>query len=339
MKINTCEWREFTVGEIFNILNGKGITQEEIELNPGSFAAVQSGEDNNGIIGRIDRNYCIEQGYTMTDDICLTVARSGTSGFVSFQAHGCVVGDSAKILLLKDRTAANTFVYLFLQTILLANQYKYSYGRKVTEDKYKLVILKLPTNPDGTPDWVFMEQFIKTLHHKPITTCISQTNKLIFDISQWGVYRLGDYFIIEKGKRLTAEDQTQGETPYIGAIDSNNGLANKIGQYPIHSGNTISLSYNGSVGEAFYQPRPFWATDDVNVLYFKQTNGFEFNQYIAIFICSVLKLEKYRFSYGRKWTKENMESSIVKLPKKNDGSPDWAFMEKYIKSLPYGDRI
>ena len=50
----------------------------------------------------------------------------------------------------------------------------------------------------------------------------------------------------------------------------NDGVANYIGQAAIQDGNTISLSYNGSVGEAFYQPRPSWATDDVNVLISKK---------------------------------------------------------------------
>ena len=108
------------------------------------------------------------------------------------------------------------------------------------------------------------------------------------DFSTWKKYRLGDLFEIKKGKRLTAEDQTEGFTPYIGAIDSNNGIANHIGQDAIHLGNTISLSYNGSVGEAFYQPVPFWATDDVNVLYFRDENGALFNEKIALFICCLL---------------------------------------------------
>lgn len=149
---------------------------------------------------------------------------------------------------------------------------------------------------------------------------------------------VGDYFEIKKGKRLTAEDQTEGTTLYIGAIDSNNGVANKIGQEPIHEGNTISLSYNGSVGEAFYQPEPFWATDDVNVLYFRPENGIQFNKYIALFVCAVLRQEKYRYSYGRKWVLENMKTTVIKLPAKGE-KPDWAFMESYMKSLPYGDRI
>lgn len=148
----------------------------------------------------------------------------------------------------------------------------------------------------------------------------------------WKKYRLDDIFDIRKGKRLTAEDQIDGITPYIGAIDSNNGISNYIEQEPIHQGNTISLSYNGSVGEAFYQPKPFWATDDVNVLYFRKENGVDFNEYIGLFICTVLKQEKYRYCYGRKWVLDSMKETVIELPSKSD-LPDWQFMEDYIKYL------
>lgn len=151
---------------------------------------------------------------------------------------------------------------------------------------------------------------------------------------QWKEYRLGDLFDIRKGKRLTAEDQTPGTTPYIGAIDSNNGIANYIDQEATHAGNTITLSYNGSVGEAFYQPTAFWATDDVNVLYFKDSNGVRFNQYIALFICTILRKEKYRYCYGRKWILESMNETRIKLPTKNN-TPDWEWIENYVKSLPH----
>lgn len=169
------------------------------------------------------------------------------------------------------------------------------------------------------------------------------------EINKWRRFYLGRLFTIKKGKRLTSADQEEGENIYIGAIDSNNGVANHIGQQPIHSGNTISLSYNGSVGEAFYQPGPYWATDDVNALY----PVFEgFNQYIGLFVVTVIRQEKYRFSYGRKWTLDNMKNSDILLPVLHnvDGSvyidkqhrysddgyvPDWGFMENYIKSLHY----
>ena len=167
------------------------------------------------------------------------------------------------------------------------------------------------------------------------------------NVSEWKRFQIGRLFEIKKGKRLTADDQIEGCNLYIGAIDSNNGVANHIGQFPIHSGNTLTLSYNGSVGEAFYQPEPYWATDDVNALYSKYDG---FNEKIGLFLATVIKKEKYKFSYGRKWTLENMKSTEICLPikKNSEGQPyigldkkysdegyepDWDFMEAYITSL------
>ena len=117
--------------------------------------------------------------YTVSERACLTVARSGSAGFVSFQPEGCVVGDSAKILLLPD-SIATTGVYLFIQTLLTANRFKYAYGRKVTEDKYADDEIKLPilisdngepkvdndnlfSDEGFIPDWQFMERYMKSL--------------------------------------------------------------------------------------------------------------------------------------------------------------------------------
>jgi hypothetical protein len=126
-----------------------------------------------------------------------------------------------------------------------------------------------------------------------------------------------------------------GHTPYIGAIDGNNGYRQLISTEPIHDGNTITVNYNGSVGEAFYQPEPYWASDDVNVLYPK----FKMNKYSALFICAIIRKEKYRFNFGRKWHVERMRVSKIKLPIKSEGKPDYEFMERYIKCLPYSKVI
>lgn len=157
------DWKDFLVSDIFTIKNGKGIKKEEIEEFAGDFPAVQSGEINNGILGFIDRTYCQTMNYTMTEEPCLTLARTGTAGFVAFQENGCVAGDSAKLLLLKDSAFKSKYVYLFLSTILNANRYKYSYGRKVTEEKYSSLVLRLPATPEGNPDYQFMENYIKSL--------------------------------------------------------------------------------------------------------------------------------------------------------------------------------
>lgn len=151
------------------------------------------------------------------------------------------------------------------------------------------------------------------------------------DHNHWSWFRIDELFDLKKGKRLTKANMTTGTTRFIGAIDSNNGLREKIGQKPIHKGNTITVNYNGSVGEAFYQPKSFWASDDVNVLYPK----FDMNVFSGLFIATVIRLEKIRFNYGRKWHLERMASSRIKLPALKSGDLDIEHMEKFIKSLPF----
>jgi type I restriction enzyme M protein len=153
---------------------------------------------------------------------------------------------------------------------------------------------------------------------------------------QWRPFRLGELFEIKKGKRLTKANMLPGSTPFIGAIDDNNGLTAFVGQSPIHDAGTITVNYNGNgVAEAFYQAEPFWASDDVNVLYprFKMTSS------VALFICTVIRKEKYRFNYGRKWHKERMEQSEIRLPVTPSGVPDFGYMETFIKALPFGDNL
>lgn len=177
--LNFEKWRNFKLSKILLIINGSGITKEEIEENPGHLKAVQSGEDNNGVLGKIDINYCKSKKYRYTEEPCLTVARSGSSGFVSFQPNGCVVGDSAKMLLL-DQDLQSTNVFLFLQTILTSLRVKYAYGRKVTESNYSNEKISLPVLHDSSgnpvidkskrfsdkgyiPDWEYMNQYIKSI--------------------------------------------------------------------------------------------------------------------------------------------------------------------------------
>lgn len=172
-------WRSFSVGSIFSIRNGRGITTSEIEENPGNLNAVQSGEENNGVIGKISLGFCRENNYVFTEHPCLTVARTGSAGFVSFQADGCVVGDSAKMLQPRYESLS-TASYLFLQTVLNQNRFKFSYGRKVTEEKYLTDVISLPVkidssgkpiirpnspySPEGyVPDWQFMEDYMRSL--------------------------------------------------------------------------------------------------------------------------------------------------------------------------------
>lgn len=337
MNLNIENWKRFRISDIFYpFINGKGITEQEIKDNPGRLAAIQSSSEHNACMGFIEEKYCKEMDYKIISQPCLTVARSGSAGYVSFQPRGCVIGDSAKALIVQEKDI-NTYHYLFLRTVLMANMYKFNYGRKVKAEQYMNMTIALPANSKGAPDWNFMDEYMKSLHHKVIRTSVDEKNVPELNISEWKEYKMDALFKIEKGKRLTKADMIDGQDNYLGAISNNNGVRQKISASKLWKENCITVNYNGSVGEAFYQSKPFWASDDVNVLYAK--DFWKMNKYIAMFLITVIKANKYRFGYGRKWTLDKMKETTIRLPSQEDGIPDFIYMEKYIKSLPYSDRI
>lgn len=75
-----------------------------------------------------------------------------------------------------------------------------------------------------------------------------------------------------------------------------------------------------------------------------------------MFLSTCLNQELFKYSYGRTISSNKYLETMMKLPIQHnpDGTPyidcnciysedgyvpDWQFMEDYIKSLPYGDRI
>ena len=176
-------------------------------------------------------------------------------------------------------------------------------------------------------------QRIDVFHGKEVSA-IPQKH-IPLNTTSWRIFLISDLFELRKGTRLTKADMIPGGTPFIGAIDSKNGISGFVGQRPLHPGNTLTVSYNGSVAEAFYQPQPYRCSDDVNVLYPK----FQLNAAIGLFIATVIRHEKYRFNYGRKWHLERMEASEIRLPATSAGVPDFEFMEAYIKTLPFSAEL
>ena len=93
-------WKSFKVGRILSILIGKGITIVEIDDNPGTFNAVQSGEENNCVLGKIDLIYCKKKKYTVSERSCLTEERSVTAGYENLPHNGCDVENTAKNIMI-----------------------------------------------------------------------------------------------------------------------------------------------------------------------------------------------------------------------------------------------
>ena len=160
-------------------------------------------------------------------------------------------------------------------------------------------------------------------------------NELQFDVEKWKYFSYSDIFIIKKGKRLTTYDQEEGDIPYISSSSLNNGLDNFIGNGHTDE-NCISFACYGSIGYVFYQSGKTWVSDNCNVIYIKNK---ELNPYVAMFLISVISLERFRFSYGMTGKSERLRGFKIKLPTTLNGEPDWEYMEDYIKSLPYSSNL
>ncbi|MDR1436512.1 MAG: restriction endonuclease subunit S [Candidatus Symbiothrix sp.] len=311
--------------EIFDVRYGSQLDLNKCIIceKPCGYNFVNRSEKNCGVSARIleeENKKPFPAGF-------ITVAMGGSvlSSFV--QQEPFYTGQNVKVL--KPKKEMSDLIKLYYCYCIEQNRFRFStFGREANVSFESIIV----------PD---LEELPKDLSHISIfdydiekESIISEIYELNTDAWQWFGY--DKIFDIRKGKRLTKAGMIEGDINFIGASKFNNGLTAKVGNDEhIHPANTITLSYNGSIGEAFYQPKPFWATDDVNVLYPR----FELNPYIALFLCALLPIEKYRFGFGRKWDKEMMQETEIKLPVTSSGTPDWHYMENYIKTLPYSKYI
>ena len=144
------------------------------------------------------------------------------------------------------------------------------------------------------------------------------------------MFPVTDFFEIKKGKRLTKANMVPGDIPFVGSSATNNGITAYIGNDThLHEPGTITVSYNGSVGEVFLQDERFWASDDVNVWYPKQKMTIEVKLY---FMAAIKKLSA-KYSYTNKWTIDKMRSELVELPVDSDGKPNFNCMQERISEL------
>ena len=304
------------IKDLFCVEYPSTLIYSEMIKEPAEINFVSSQGDNNGVVSKVKKI----AGIKIYPAGVITVPLKGTVLAAHVQVEQCYVAHQIAVLSpLKSMTLQEK---LFYCTCIQHNAYRFSYGRQADKTLGEMEL------PSVLPDWVYSHQI------KPLTTK-NNSPTVHIEHGVWCEYQIGKLFEIQKGKRLTKEDMEEGFDNYLGAIDNNNGIRQKINAEYLWKPNCISVNYNGSVGEAFYQSEPFWASDDVNILYPK---GWELNKYIGLFIATVIKAERPKYNYGRKWKKEVMKKSVIKLPTKN-GEPDWQYMENYIKSLPYSDRI
>ena len=307
------------LSDIFDVEYPPTLIYSKQTLDPNGINFVSSSGQNNGVVGKVRKNS--NNKLFKTGSITVPLKGSVLTAFVQpenfYAAH--------QIAVLAPKNTISLKIKHFYCLCIRKNTYRYNYGRQADRTLKDLEL------PNKMPDWVNQTPISKSISKEPI-----QKKRFNLSDRKWINFRYDNLFKIERGRGARKKDITKdGTTPFVTSIDNNNGWTGKVPFKPQHISNVIGVNRNGSIAEAFYQPLPFCATEDVHV--FKPK--FKFNQYRAMFLISLIRKEQYRYSFGRKWGLKRMNESIIKLPVDENNNPDWQFMEDYIKSLPYSSNL
>lgn len=322
-KIDTSGWKEYRMSDLgFTVCHGSRITKaERVE---GNTVFLTAGFENCGVVGTIGNENIDVWEKPITVDMF---------GNVFYHDETCAGDDNIYAFL--NSKLSRTAKLFVASSIASVTQSKYSYQQQFRQGDANKLSVSLPTTPNGAPDWAYMESYMANLETRvaeslSLLQAAKDAEKKKVDTREWGSFALGTLFNIVKGKRLTKAEMKSGKIPFIGSSALNNGCTAMIGNDKNqHPENTITVCYNGSVGETFYQDQPYIASDDVNVLYPK----FTMNRQIALFIVPLIKGVSSRYDYIDKWKKEAMEADKIYLPIDKNGDPDWDYMEEYMKMV------
>lgn len=325
--IDPDKWTDFRIEDIFgSIERAKRRTINEYQ--PGETPYVTNSAFNNGVSGHLmpKSETDIEKGQ------CISV--NTVDGSVFWQEEDFLANSSGNGLLLLRKKDLTPLSALFL-CAAIRNSLDPNFAVMLTLGAVKKSKIKLPVDSSGSPDWAYMERMMLSVVEAQESRLsridgFASTEPTPVDVSPWGNFRIDQIFNIVKGSRLRSTDRTPGNIPYVGASQFNNGITHFIGNDEhIHPGGVLTVCYDGPVGTTFYQPKPCWVTDSVNILYPRK----ELPAEVLLFIAPIIQRVGSNFNYNDKWKLADMKAANIKLPVDTSGNPDWDYMESTMKAL------
>jgi len=313
-----------TLEKIFDIQYGNSLNLNQLKQVEDGVNFVSRTAKNNGVSAIVKQ---LENEKSMPiGSITVSLGGSVLEAFVQDKPY--YTGYHIYCLTEKEGIKLTAQQKLYYCMSIRANKYRYSYGRQANRTLRNLLVPSV----DEIPKWVegydvsrFDDAFLPHFN-----------KKIDLNFQHWKEFKYDELFDIERGRGPRRKDlDGSGNTPFVSSSDTNNGLTAVTTMSPIHKGNAIGVNRNGSVAEAFYQKVAFCSTEDVHIFYPK----FELNEYVAMFLNTLIKKEAYRYNYGRKWGMARMRASTIKLPVDIEGNIDLKYMENYIKTLPFSSSI
>lgn len=333
LTLDSVEWGEFRIKDLFEIETVKGKPIESYKK--GNIPYVSTAATNNAVINFIEKEKNI-----ITSAFAITVDPiKGTCFFHDYDFVGR--GFSGASVNVLRNINLNKYNGMFIcSSIEKTSKLKASYGYLFNSNRLKMGVILLPIDSNNNPNWKFMEDYIKQemkkQSQKVITYYENKLMKLGFELLdlevEWKEFWMEEILNINSGVRLTKADQIIGDTPFIGASDSNNGVTEFIGNVNNSlDSNVLGVNYNGSVVENFYHSYECIFSDDVKRIKYKDE---EFgDEFTYLFLKQMILSQKNKYKYGYKFNAKRMNRQKIMLPVNNNGKLHWEYMNNFIKKL------
>ena len=153
--LDKVEWKEFSVGELFDIKIGKNIDGNKVDRVNGGTAYITRKENTNGLDGFV--NYDSE--FLNSIYPVITIGNETAEPYV--QDFPFFTGTKVNILLPKFKM--DTSILKYIATSLRQHKGKYSYSFTINSTRLKKQNILLPADKNGNPNFQYMSDFVKKL--------------------------------------------------------------------------------------------------------------------------------------------------------------------------------
>lgn len=348
-KIDTMEWGEFHLYDIFSISMGNKFDRSKMcevdeginfvgrsALTNGVACAVTSVEDKKGNT---------VQPYPAGD---ITIALGGSIGAAFVQDREFYTSQNVCVLHTDDPSITERVKWFVAASITASCGNYEAFTDELNRHIRTDFTIRLPVDKTGQPDWAYMESYMANLETKvaesmTMLQAAKDAEKEKVDTREWGEFCVGELFKTQmKGKKIQVptganvpmQDMIQdGSTPRITVTGVNNGVfglydycGKNSTEYRVFR-NFISVSFLGTV---FYQEGE--ATLDMKV-HCLQPNHITLNKYTGNFLVSAIKASLRESSYSDQISSTILPEMTIMLPKDKTGQPDWAYMEEYMRKV------
>lgn len=332
--IDTSTWKEFRVGDYFEVTYGTFKAKSE-SVDEGGTPHITTTQYNNGI------GYYVKE--QMFPAHCITVASDGCQGASFYHTYPISASNIVSVCVPHDDVPMNETIGNFLCSLFRKEGEKYSWGGfKYSVDRVRETRLHLPATSDGQPDWDYMKSYMKAVMEESEKSLENlrkdDDTKHLIDVSGWGEFKLSNLFTKKtmKGYPKKAESYDEVENGYhiygqnIGWQYPYKVLMDEQYLHKVEPDKPI-LAYTSSVGEIGLINESFYRSGDNGAFQGLFPIGYHPNLLQMQFVLSILKKEFEAFRYDT--SMQNTMDITFKLPITSTGEPDWQYMEDYMRRI------